>query len=159
MKESWSLCSTVLRQHSFKNTVVLIPSTIYVWIWTEIQSMLWHWTTYAMPNKPLQSKHQDKLVFSLLFCLDTLVFQWWHYHITEKCLALQAWVNSVFFHMLIKLLGIFTQSLGMSPFQITSRSLWSSPLPTFLHCKRANLLRMQRLEDTSAQWFLVPHSL
>ncbi len=102
---------------------------------------------------PKQTHKQNKHVFPPLFWHDTLVFKWWHYHITKNSLALQPWVNSVSFHMLNKLLGIWTHSLGMNTFQIKSKSLWSSPLHTFLHGERANLLR--QLEDTSAQWFLV----
>lgn len=115
--------------------------------------MLRHWMTYTRPSKPFQNKHKINPFFSPLFWHDTLVFKWWHYHITKNCLALQAWVNSVLFHKLNKLLGIWTQSLGMSAFQIKSKSLWSSPLHAFLHGERANLLR--QLEDTSTQWFLV----
>lgn len=63
MKKFWSLWSTVLGWHSFKMQLFWFQALSILWIWTEIQSMLWHCTAYAMPNKPLQNKHQDKLVF------------------------------------------------------------------------------------------------
>lgn len=120
MKKVWSLWSTVLGWHSFKMQL----------FWFQALSMYESGLKFNLcydtaqhtqcPINLCKTNTKISLFFPSLFCLYTLVFQWWHYHITEKCLALQAWVNSVF-HVLIKLLGIFTQSLGMSPFQITSK--------------------------------------